>query len=90
MSEIVVGLDLSPAGAAALRWAADQARRTRLPLRAVHARAASLTGRSSSAPTARSRSRTSHSCRRDTVTGSSPPGIELNPEIGLAARAVPR
>jgi nucleotide-binding universal stress UspA family protein len=37
MSEIVVGLDLSPAGAAALRWAADQARRTGLPLRAVHA-----------------------------------------------------
>ena len=37
MSEIVVGLDLSPAGATALRWAADQARRTRLPLRAVHA-----------------------------------------------------
>jgi nucleotide-binding universal stress UspA family protein len=36
MSEIVVGLDLSPGGAAALRWAADQARRTTLPLRAVH------------------------------------------------------
>lgn len=37
MSEIVVGLDLSAAGAAALRWVADQARRTSLPLRAVHA-----------------------------------------------------
>jgi nucleotide-binding universal stress UspA family protein len=37
MTEIVVGLDLSPAGAAALRWAAEQARRTGVPLRAVHA-----------------------------------------------------
>jgi nucleotide-binding universal stress UspA family protein len=37
MSEIVVGLDLSPASHAALAWAADQARTTGADLRAVHA-----------------------------------------------------
>lgn len=35
--EIVVGLDDSPAAAAALRWAADQARMTSARLRVVHA-----------------------------------------------------
>jgi len=35
--EIVVGLDDSPAAAAALRWAAEQARLTGRPLRVVHA-----------------------------------------------------
>ncbi|HEU5483914.1 MAG TPA: universal stress protein [Microlunatus sp.] len=37
MSKIVVGLDLSPASAAALRWAAEYARLTGQPIRAVHA-----------------------------------------------------
>jgi nucleotide-binding universal stress UspA family protein len=37
MSEIVVGLDLSPSARAALRWAAEQARATGQRLRAVHA-----------------------------------------------------
>lgn len=37
MTEIVVGLDLSEPTEAALRWAADQAQRTGLPLRGVHA-----------------------------------------------------
>jgi nucleotide-binding universal stress UspA family protein len=37
MSEIVVGLDLSPSASAALKWAAEQARATGQPLRAVHA-----------------------------------------------------
>jgi|SoimicmetaTmtLPA_FD_contig_51_879975_length_1734_multi_2_in_0_out_0_2 nucleotide-binding universal stress UspA family protein len=37
MSEIVVGLDLSPSARAALRWAAEQARGTGQPLRAVNA-----------------------------------------------------
>jgi nucleotide-binding universal stress UspA family protein len=35
MSEIVVGLDLSPSGRAALEWAAEQARATGQSLRAV-------------------------------------------------------
>jgi nucleotide-binding universal stress UspA family protein len=35
--EIVVGLDDSPAAAAALRWAADQAQLTERPMRVVHA-----------------------------------------------------
>ena len=35
-SEILVGFDSSPAGRAALSWAADHARRTGTPLRAVH------------------------------------------------------
>ena len=37
MSEIVVGLDVSPASHAALAWAANQARTTGAELRAVHA-----------------------------------------------------
>lgn len=37
MSKIIVGLDESPAGAAALRWAADYARLTGYSLNAVHA-----------------------------------------------------
>lgn len=37
VDEIVVGLDLSPSSALALHWAADQARRTGMRLRAVHA-----------------------------------------------------
>ena len=37
MSEIVVGLDVSPASQAALAWAANQARTTGAELRAVHA-----------------------------------------------------
>jgi nucleotide-binding universal stress UspA family protein len=36
MSEIVVGVDLSDAGVAALRWAAHQARLTGDSLRAIH------------------------------------------------------
>lgn len=36
MSEIVVGLDVSPASHAALAWAANQARTTEADLRAVH------------------------------------------------------
>ena len=36
MSEIVVGLDVSPASHAALAWAANQARTTGAELRAVH------------------------------------------------------
>ncbi len=36
-NEIVVGLDLSASSALALHWAADQARRTGMPLRAIHA-----------------------------------------------------
>ena len=36
MSEIVVGLDLSPSARAALQWAAEQARATGQTLRAVH------------------------------------------------------
>lgn len=36
MSEIVVGLDLSPSAGAAMRWAAEQARATGQALRAVH------------------------------------------------------
>ncbi len=36
-NEIVVGLDLSPSSALALHWAAAQARRTGMRLRAVHA-----------------------------------------------------
>ncbi len=36
MSEIVVGLDLSPSARAAIRWAAEQARATGQALRAVH------------------------------------------------------
>lgn len=36
-AEIVVGLDDSPSAAAALRWAAEQARVTGLPLRVVYA-----------------------------------------------------
>ncbi|MEP6760322.1 MAG: universal stress protein [Sporichthyaceae bacterium] len=35
MTEIVVGLDDSPSAAAALRWAAEHARATGLPLRAL-------------------------------------------------------
>src|SRR6187455_101580 len=35
--EIVVGLDDGPAAAAALRWAAEQAKITGRPLRVVHA-----------------------------------------------------
>ena len=35
MSEIVVGLDLSPSARAAIRWAAEQARATGQALRAV-------------------------------------------------------
>ena len=35
-NEIVVGLDDSPSGKAALRWAADQAIRSHAVLRAVH------------------------------------------------------
>lgn len=37
MSEIVVGLDLSPSARVALAWAAEYARLTGRPLRAVHA-----------------------------------------------------
>jgi nucleotide-binding universal stress UspA family protein len=37
MEEIVVGLDMSPSAAVAVQWAADQARRTGMPLRAIHA-----------------------------------------------------
>lgn len=37
MSTIVVGLDLSPSSRAALQWAADYARLTGQPVRAVHA-----------------------------------------------------
>jgi len=37
MSEIVVGLDASPASRSALAWAANQARMTNVGLRAVHA-----------------------------------------------------
>jgi nucleotide-binding universal stress UspA family protein len=37
MSEIVVGLDLSPSARAALKWAAEQVRATGQTLRAVHA-----------------------------------------------------
>jgi nucleotide-binding universal stress UspA family protein len=37
MSEIVVGLDASPASRSALAWAAHQARLTKVSLRAVHA-----------------------------------------------------
>jgi nucleotide-binding universal stress UspA family protein len=37
VSEIVVGLDVSPASHAALAWAANQARTTGAELRAVHA-----------------------------------------------------
>jgi nucleotide-binding universal stress UspA family protein len=37
MSEIVVGLDFSPSARAALGWAAEHARATAQPLRAVHA-----------------------------------------------------
>jgi nucleotide-binding universal stress UspA family protein len=37
MSEIVVGLDLSPSARAALKWAAEQARATGQTLRAVNA-----------------------------------------------------
>jgi len=37
MSEIVVGLDLSPSAGAALKWAAEQARARGQILRAVHA-----------------------------------------------------
>jgi nucleotide-binding universal stress UspA family protein len=37
VSEIVVGLDVSPASHAALAWAADHARTTGAELRAVHA-----------------------------------------------------
>ena len=37
IDEIVVGLDDSPGGEAALRWAADYARLTGWRLRAVHA-----------------------------------------------------
>jgi nucleotide-binding universal stress UspA family protein len=37
MNEIVVGVDLSASGRAALSWAADHARRTGQALRAVHA-----------------------------------------------------
>jgi nucleotide-binding universal stress UspA family protein len=36
VSEIVVGLDLSPSARAAIRWAAEQARATGQALRAVH------------------------------------------------------
>src|SRR6476619_2668610 len=36
MSEIVVGLDLSPSARTALQWAAEQARATGQTLRAVH------------------------------------------------------
>ena len=36
MSEIVVGLDLSPSARAAISWAAEQARATGQALRAVH------------------------------------------------------
>jgi nucleotide-binding universal stress UspA family protein len=36
VSEIVVGLDLSPSAGAAIRWAAEQARATGQALRAVH------------------------------------------------------
>jgi nucleotide-binding universal stress UspA family protein len=36
MTEIVVGLDLSPSARAALDWAAEQARATGQTLRAVH------------------------------------------------------
>lgn len=37
MREIVVGLDLSPSARAALKWAAEYARLTGHPIRAVHA-----------------------------------------------------
>ncbi|MDN5761986.1 MAG: universal stress protein [Microlunatus sp.] len=37
MSEIVVGLDLSPSSEVALKWAADYARMSGQPVRAVHA-----------------------------------------------------
>lgn len=37
MSEIVVGLDVSPASHAALAWAANEARTTGAELRAIHA-----------------------------------------------------
>jgi nucleotide-binding universal stress UspA family protein len=37
MNEVVVGVDLSPSGRAALAWAAEQARATDQALRAVHA-----------------------------------------------------
>ena len=37
MNEIVVGMDLSPSGRAAVSWAAEHARRTGQTLRAVHA-----------------------------------------------------
>jgi Universal stress protein family len=37
MSEIVVGLDLSPSAGDALKWAAEQARARGQILRAVHA-----------------------------------------------------
>ena len=37
MNEIVVGVDLSPSGRAALAWAAEQARATGEALRAIHA-----------------------------------------------------
>ena len=43
MSEIVVGLDLSPSARAALDWAAEQARATGQKLRAVHVISASST-----------------------------------------------
>jgi nucleotide-binding universal stress UspA family protein len=43
MSEIVVGLDLSPSARAALDWAAEQARATGRTLRAVHVISASST-----------------------------------------------
>jgi nucleotide-binding universal stress UspA family protein len=36
VSEIVVGLDLSPSARAAIRWAAEQARATGQTMRAVH------------------------------------------------------
>ena len=43
MTEIVVGLDLSPSARAALAWAAEQARATGQTLRAVHVISASST-----------------------------------------------
>ena len=43
MTEIVVGLDLSPSARAALDWAAEQARATGRTLRAVHVINASAT-----------------------------------------------
>jgi nucleotide-binding universal stress UspA family protein len=43
MTEIVVGLDLSPSARAALDWAAEQARATGQTLRAVHVISASST-----------------------------------------------